>query len=247
MSTDFTTPAQATTIVSRAKRSTLEGRKESCNPPPEGLHSAAVEASAVRIHHPNREKPQAKATKAGVTLLLIVSAALIAIVLFGGWSKMAGAQIVAAAYVLIYLIMAFFVAVRWSRGVLPMCAGLAIIFISMAAVAAPAWFARDKEGFANPALPPELLGLLTLVIIAVQILLIIFAMRGFQQEWNVEVEVSEGDDYGSEDGAGYEEPDSSYAYADDQTQGGSASGPASEYGGRGGEDEPSSAGPQSPR
>jgi hypothetical protein len=31
------------------------------------------------------------------------------------------------------------------------------------------------------------------IIVAVQILLVAFAMRGFQQQWNVEVEVSQED------------------------------------------------------
>ena len=35
-----------------------------------------------------------------------------------------------------------------------------------------------------------MLGLLTIIIVPVQLLLIAFAMRGFQQQWNVEVEVA---------------------------------------------------------
>jgi hypothetical protein len=193
-----------------------------------------VEASTVVIRHPNREKPQAQATKAGVVLLLLASAALIAIVLIGGWSLLAGAQIVAVAYVFIYLAMAYFVAVRWSRGVLPLAAGLSIIFISMCAVAAPAWFARDKEGLAESALPPGLLGLLTLVLLAVLILLIVFAMRGFTQEWNVEVEVAQDEAGRWEDTAGYDQP------PQDRSDETGASGPATQYGGAGGEDEPAS-------
>jgi low temperature requirement protein LtrA len=158
-----------------------------------------VEASSIRIHHPNREKPQAKATKATVVMLLVTSSALIAIVLIGGFSKMAGAIIVAVAYIIIYLAMAYFVS-RWSRGVLPVAAALAIIFTTFAAVAAPAWFARDEPGLEDPLLPAGLLGMLTLVVLAVQILLILFAMRGFQQEWNVEVELREGEYYDRESG-----------------------------------------------
>jgi protein-S-isoprenylcysteine O-methyltransferase Ste14 len=158
-----------------------------------------VEASSIRIHHPNREKPQSQATKAVVVLLLLASAALIAIVLIGGFSKMAGAIIVAVAYIIIYLAMAYFVS-RWSRGVLPVAAALAIIFTTFAAVAAPAWFARDEPGLEDPLLPAGLLGMLTLVVLAVQILLILFAMRGFQQEWNVEVELREGEYYDRESG-----------------------------------------------
>jgi hypothetical protein len=63
----------------------------------------------------------------------------------------------------------------------------------IAIVAAPGWFARDKEGFDDPALEPGILGLLTLILIPVQLLLIAFALRGFNQEWNVEVEVGGGE------------------------------------------------------
>jgi hypothetical protein len=157
--------------------------------------------------HPNRDKPEAKATKAAVILLLITSAALIAIISVGGWTQLQGAQIVSIAYILIYALMAYFV-VGWNRGVLPVAAGMAVLFTVVAAVAAPAWFARDKAGFANPALEPSILGLLTLILIPVQLLLIAFAMRGFQQKWNVEVEVSREDadrgrprDFGDEGGA----------------------------------------------
>jgi hypothetical protein len=139
--------------------------------------------------HPNRDKPESKATKAAVILLLLVSAGLVLVVTLGGWSVLQGAQVVSFAYVIIYVVMAFYVA-RWNRGVLPVAAGIAILFAVIAAVAGPAWFDRDQEGFDNPALEPALLGLLTLILIPVQLLLIVFAMRGFQQQWNVEVEVT---------------------------------------------------------
>jgi hypothetical protein len=156
------------------------------------LGGAQVRVSAMAdtvVEHPNREKAESKATKAIVVLLLVVSAVLIFIVTAGGWSELQGAQVVAIAYIVIYLVMAFFVA-RWNRGVLPVAAGLAILFAVVAAVAAPAWFERDKAGFDDPALDPSLLGLLTVIIVPVQVLLIAFAMRGFQQQWNVEVEVA---------------------------------------------------------
>jgi hypothetical protein len=143
----------------------------------------------VVLIHPNRDKPEAKATKAVVILLLLTSAALIAIITVGGWSQLQGAQIVSFAYVVIYIVMAVFVS-RWNRGVLPVAAALAILFAVVAAVAGPAWFDRDKAGFDDPALEPSILGLLTIILVPVQVLLIAFAMRGFQQAWNVEVEVS---------------------------------------------------------
>jgi hypothetical protein len=79
---------------------------------------------------------------------------------------------------------------NWNRGVLPVAAALAILFAVIAAVAAPAWFARDKTGFDDPALEASILGLLTAILVPVQLLLIAFAMRGFAQKWNVEVEVA---------------------------------------------------------
>jgi hypothetical protein len=139
------------------------------------------------IEHPNREKPASKATKATVILLLLVSAGLVAVITIGGWDATAGAQIVSLAYVVIYLIMAFYIA-RWNSGVLPVAAALAIIMLIFAAVAAPGWFDRDKSGFTDPAIASNLLGLLTIVVIPVQVLLIVAAMRGFAQKWSVEVE-----------------------------------------------------------
>lgn len=150
--------------------------------------------------HPNRDKAESKATRAVVILLLLASAFLIVVVTLGGWSELQGMEIVSFAYVIVLLVMAFFVA-RWNRGVLPVAAGLAILFAVVAAVAGPAWFERDKAGFDDPALEPSILGLLTIILVPVQLLLVAFAMRGFQQQWNTEVEVSrdqaERGDYGS--------------------------------------------------
>jgi protein-S-isoprenylcysteine O-methyltransferase Ste14 len=141
----------------------------------------------VVIEHPNREKAANKATKAVVLLLLLGSAALVAIVTIGGWSALEGAKILQIGYILLYLVIAYFVA-RWNRGVLPVAAALAIVLLIFAAVAGPEWFARDKAGFNEPTLNENVLGLVTFIIVPVQIFLIAFAMRGFQQAWNVEVE-----------------------------------------------------------
>lgn len=139
------------------------------------------------IEHPNRDKASSKATRAVVILLLLVSVALFLIVTIGGWSALVGAQVMQIFYIAVYLIMAFYVG-RWNRGVLPVIAALAIIMAIFAAVATPAWFDRDKTGFEDPALSSAVLGTITAIIVPVQILLIAFAMRGFQQAWNVEVE-----------------------------------------------------------
>ena len=152
-----------------------------------------------RIDRPNRDKAESKATKAILILLLLVSAALIAIITIGGWSELQGAQVVAFAYILLYLVMAFYVA-RWNRGILPVAAAAAVLFAVVAAVAGPAWFDRDKAGFDTPLLEPSILGLLTVILVPVQLLLLAFAMRGFAQKWNVEVEVRGDDDHPHADG-----------------------------------------------
>jgi hypothetical protein len=141
----------------------------------------------VTLVHPNRDKAAVKATKATVILLLLASAGLMTLVAIGGWKVLAGQKPALIAYVLVYLILAFY-AGRWNRGVLPVAAALAIILGIFALVAGPQWFARDKTGFETPALSADLLGLLTYLIAPVQVLLIVFAMRGFQQDWHVEVE-----------------------------------------------------------
>jgi hypothetical protein len=151
------------------------------------MFTVAVADPGLIILHPNRDKPVVKATRAAVILLLLASVVLMAIVAIGGWSALAGQKPSLIAYMLIYLILAFY-AGRWNRGVLPVAAALAIILAIFAVVSGPQWFARDKTGFAVPALNSDLLGLITFLIIPVQILLIAFAMRGFQQDWHVEVE-----------------------------------------------------------
>jgi hypothetical protein len=141
----------------------------------------------VIVTHPSRDKPVVQATRATVVVLLLVSAALVLIVTVGGWNLLEGAIPVQIGYVAVYLIFAFYAA-RWNRGVLPISAVLAVLLLIFAAVAAPGWFDRDKSGFAQPTINAGLLGVLTLLIVPVQILLVTFAMRGFSQGWNVELE-----------------------------------------------------------
>jgi K+-sensing histidine kinase KdpD len=143
-------------------------------------------ADEVVIDHPNRRKAASKVTRLLVVLLLLVSAVLVAIVTIGGWDELEGAKALQVAYIVLYVLMAVLVA-RWNRGVLPVAA-LAIIMLIFAAIAGPAWFERDKEGFAHTGLDASVLGLVTLLIVPVQALLILAAMSGFRQAWNVEVE-----------------------------------------------------------
>jgi hypothetical protein len=153
------------------------------------LAMADEPAQDLVIHHPNREKGGSKATKAGTILLLLASSVLVAIVTIGGWADLEGAKVISIFFILVFLLIAFFVA-RWSRGVLPLSAAFAIVLLVFAAIAAPGWFDRDATGYDNPGLPPGLLGLLTVILIPVEFLLIVFAMRGFSQKWNVEIEMT---------------------------------------------------------
>jgi hypothetical protein len=155
--------------------------------------SAMAEEPRTRIEHPNRHKASSQATRLLVVVLLLVSIVLTLIVTIAGWSELAGAQPVQVAYMVVYGLLAFFV-LRWSRGVLPLIAALAIGLLIFAAVSVPAWYARDKAGFAEVGLPADLLGLICALLVPVQLLLIAVAMSGFRQAWNVEVEhpVDEG-------------------------------------------------------
>jgi hypothetical protein len=152
------------------------------------------------VIHPNRDKAVCKATKAIVVLILLISVGLMLIVTIGGWSKLQGLKPVNFAWCAIYLIIALYVA-RWTRGLLPIAAALAILLLILALIAGTgvsgtSWFDRSHTGFAGAhslfgggGLTPDELGTITLLIAPVQLLLIFFAMRGFAQGWNVEVEV----------------------------------------------------------
>ena len=98
----------------------------------------------VVIEHPNRRKASSQLARLVVIVLLIASAAVVLIISIGGWDTIEGAKPVQVAFIAIYLVFAIFVA-RWSRGVLPMIAALAIILGIFAAVAAPG-LVRPRQG-----------------------------------------------------------------------------------------------------
>jgi hypothetical protein len=152
------------------------------------------------VIRPNRDKAVCKATKAIVVLILLISVGLMLIITIGGWSKLQGLKPVNFAWSLVYVIFAFYI-FRWARGLLPIAAALAILLLILALIAGTgisgtSWFDRNHFGFAAPhtlfggkGLSPDALGTLTLIMAPVQVLLIFFAMRGFAQGWNVELEV----------------------------------------------------------
>lgn len=154
------------------------------------------------LWHPNREKAEAKTTKAIVAFVLLISAALLVIITLGGWERLQSTNVglLTLLWAGLYVLFAFLVA-RWNRGLLPVCSAMAILMAIFAAVAANGWFARAKEGLSDPALPPDLLGVLTIVVIPVQLLLIAVAMIGFNQAWNVEEERPIGGRHDPDDGA----------------------------------------------
>lgn len=152
------------------------------------------------LWRPNREKSQNVATKAIVTLLLLISGVLTALITLGGFSLLQGGAImgiICLVFAAVYGLFALLV-FRWSRGALPVSAACAVLMAIFAGVAAPSWFARDRAGFEEAILPSTFLGLLTLVLIAVQALIVVLAVVAFNQDWHVEEErpIGSGTEYG---------------------------------------------------
>jgi hypothetical protein len=156
-----------------------------------------MEAGAIRpgyeLWRPNREKPEAKSARALVVFLLLVTAGISFVIIAGGWTRLEGVKALTVIYAALYILFAFLVA-RWNRGVLPVASALSIILAIFAGIAAPAWFDRAKDGLSDPALPPDLLGLLCLLLVPVQVILIAVAMVAFNQDWHVEEERPIGDE-----------------------------------------------------
>src|ERR1044072_3987499 len=100
------------------------------------------------IEHPNRDKPGSRSTKAIVVGLLLASAVLMAIVTVGGWTRIHGAKPLQIAYILRYLVIAFYIP-RWRSGLLPLAAALALVLLMFAAISAPGRFDGGKERFAR--------------------------------------------------------------------------------------------------
>ncbi len=166
------------------------------------------------VTYPNREKVVSKATKLIVVIILLISIALILAVTIGGWSKLQGLSWLDFAWCFVYLVIAVLVAWRWARGLLPIAAAFAILLLIIALIAGlggsgTSWFERNhvdysptRSLFGGSGLSPDVLGVLTLLIAPVQLLLIIFAMQGFSQGWNVEVEKHVDDLKGRRGGSG---------------------------------------------
>jgi hypothetical protein len=150
--------------------------------------SSGVEQPGVEITHPNREKAIVRGTRAAVIVLLLISVAMLLIVSIGGSGAMETTVLpIQYLFVAVYLLIAY-LALRWRRGALAVGSALAVLLAIFALVGGATWFERDHGYFSASTLNPSLLGVITFAIVPVQILLIVFAMRGFSQGWNVELE-----------------------------------------------------------
>ena len=163
--------------------------------------AAGRERPARVLTHPNRRKPESRATRMSVIIVLIASVVLVLAVTIGGWSELEGMSAINIAWCAVYLVIALYVS-RWKRGMLPIAAALALLLGAIALIAGTgafgtSWFDRAREGFAAPrslfggrGLDARTLGVLTLVIVPVQALLMVLSLRGYAQGWNVELEVA---------------------------------------------------------
>lgn len=150
--------------------------------------STAGPRQGMIVTHPNRDKAVVRATRVIVVALLLATVALVLLVSIGGsGAQEASVLPIQYGFVLVYLAIAF-MAVRWRRGSLPVASSLAVLLAIFALVSGSSWFEREHSYFAAGNLNPSLIGVLTFAIVPVQALLIVFAMRGFSQGWNVELE-----------------------------------------------------------
>lgn len=141
------------------------------------------------LWRPNRAKRESQLMKSVVALVLFASAGVIFLITIGGWSRLQGFSvgIMALLWAGLYVLFGVLVS-RWNRGVLPVAAALGVLMLIFASLAAPGWFDRTGSGFSSPALPEELLGLLTVILIPLSLILIAVSLIAFNQEWTVEEE-----------------------------------------------------------
>ena len=152
------------------------------------------------VIHPNRDKASCKLTRLVIVAILLASIALMLIVTIGGWNRLEGMKPLNFVWCIVYLVVAFYIW-RWSRGLLPIAAAFGILLLIVVVIAATgaagtSWFNRSQPGFGatqsligGKGLSPDLLGTITVLLIPVEVALIVIAMIGFAQGWNVELEV----------------------------------------------------------
>ena len=152
------------------------------------------------VIHPNRDRAVCKMTRVFVVIVLLISVALMLAVTVGGWSKLEGMIPVNFIWCAIYVVMAFFIA-RWARGLLPIAGVLGLLLLAIALIASvgfggTSWFDRANSSYAaahalggGQGLSSDTIGTLVLLLVPVELVLILIAIVGFAQGWNVELEV----------------------------------------------------------
>lgn len=152
------------------------------------------------VTYPNRDSSSSRRTKLLVVAVLLVSTVLMLVATLGGWSELEGLIPVNIAWCFVYLVIARYV-LRWARGLLPIAAALGALMLTFALIAVSSldgvsWSDRGHAGYApartvfgSGGLSPATTSALTVAIAVSQALLIIIAMRGFGQAWNVELEL----------------------------------------------------------
>jgi len=152
------------------------------------------------VIHPNRERAVCKVTRIFVVVVLLASVALMLTITVGGWSKLEGMTPVNFIWCAVYVVMAVFIA-RWARGLLPIAAVLGLLLLAIALIATlglggTSWFDRSGSSYGvahalggGQGLSSNTIGTLVLLLVPVELVLILVAIVGFAQGWNVELEV----------------------------------------------------------
>ena len=150
--------------------------------------------------HPNRDRAICKLTRIFAVIVLLTSVALMLAVTVGGWSKLEGMTPVNFVWCAVYVVMAFFIA-RWARGLLPIAGVLGLLLLAIALIASvgfggTSWFDRSSSSYGTAhalgggqGFSSDTIGTLVLLLVPVELVLIMVAIVGFAQGWNVELEV----------------------------------------------------------
>lgn len=142
----------------------------------------------VVVTHPNRDSAAAKGTRAAVMLVQVASGVLLVIITLGSAGAQAGALPLQILIGVFFFYFAFLVS-QWRSGILPVAAGLAVVSGIFAAVTASGWFNRGGAGYDDPPLPESVIGVLIFAFAVLQLVNVVVCLRGFQQNWQVELEV----------------------------------------------------------
>jgi hypothetical protein len=165
------------------------------------------------VIRPNRERLICKVTRVLVVIVLLVSVGLMLAITVGAWSVLEGMTPVNFIWCALDVVIAIFIA-RWARGLLPIAAVLALLLLAIALIATAgfggtSWFDRSRASYGvahalggGPGLSADTTGTLVLLLVPVELVLILLALAGFAQRWNVELEVPDEEAAGRRSGGG---------------------------------------------